>query len=51
MPFQKEFEFPSDEELTANDVNISSVYLKAGAIHYAKYCEKENDVRKILYCT
>lgn len=44
MPFTKEFEFPSDEELTTTEVNISLSALRAGAIHFGKYCERENNV-------
>lgn len=44
MPFQKEFTMPSEEELTVNEVNLSSSRLHAAAIHLGKYCELENNV-------
>ena len=37
------FKFPSDEELTVEEVPLGSPYLRAGANHYGKYCEAQNN--------
>jgi hypothetical protein len=36
---------PSEEELTVQEVNLSGPALRAGAFHYGKYCEFQNNVR------
>lgn len=36
---------PPEEELTVQEVNLSGPALRAGAFHYGKYCEFENNVR------
>lgn len=34
---------PTEEELTAQEVNLSGSALRAGAFHYGKYCEFQNN--------
>lgn len=36
---------PPEEELTVQEVNLSGPALRAGAFHYGKYCELQNNVR------
>ena len=48
MVFTKDFKFPSDEELTTEEVPLGSAYLRAGAFHYGKYCEVQNN--EFLLC-
>ncbi|XP_015921868.1 NADH dehydrogenase [ubiquinone] 1 alpha subcomplex subunit 8 [Parasteatoda tepidariorum] len=59
MPFTEDFYLPSEEELTVQEVNLSAPYLKAGALHFGKYCDtqckefmlcrkEENDPRRCL---
>jgi hypothetical protein len=36
---------PPEEELTVQEVNLSGPALRAGAFHYGKYCEFQNNVR------
>jgi NADH dehydrogenase (ubiquinone) 1 alpha subcomplex subunit 8 len=36
---------PPEEELTVQEVNLSGPALRAGAFHYGKHCEFENNVR------
>jgi len=43
MVFTKDFKFPTDEELTTEEVPLGSTYLRAGAFHYGKYCEAQNN--------
>jgi NADH dehydrogenase (ubiquinone) 1 alpha subcomplex subunit 8 len=35
---------PSDEELTVQEINLSSPALRAASFHVGKFCEKENNV-------
>ncbi|GIY46378.1 NADH dehydrogenase 1 alpha subcomplex subunit 8 [Caerostris extrusa] len=59
MPFTESFYLPTNEELTVPEINVSTPTLKAGAIHFGKYCDEqckefmlcrkeENDPRKCL---
>lgn len=44
---------PTEEELTVDEVNLSSAALRAGSFHMGKYCENQNNVRTvnfICYC-
>lgn len=42
---------PNDEELNAEEINLSSAALRAGAFHMGKYCENQNNVSpKIIPC-
>ena len=34
---------PTEEELTVDEVQLGSVYLKAGSQHLGKYCESQNN--------
>lgn len=45
MVFGKDYKFPTDEELFGGveDVPLGTPYLKAGAFHYGKYCEAQNN--------
>ena len=43
MVFTKDFKFPSDSELTVEECPLGTPYLKAGAFHYGKYCEAQNN--------
>ena len=43
MVFSKDFKFPTDEELTVEEVPLGSTYLRAGAFHYGKACEEQNN--------
>jgi NADH dehydrogenase (ubiquinone) 1 alpha subcomplex subunit 8 len=40
---------PTEEELTAQEVNLSGSALRAGAFHYGKYCEFQNNVRVAIF--
>lgn len=40
---------PPEEELTVQEVNLSGPALRAGAFHYGKYCEFENNVRVLMF--
>ncbi|KAK4297798.1 hypothetical protein Pmani_029802 [Petrolisthes manimaculis] len=40
--FTKDFELPTEEELTVQEVNVTTSSLRAGAFHLGKSCEKEN---------
>lgn len=35
---------PTEEELTVPEVNLSSPFLHAGAFHFGKHCEFQNNV-------
>jgi NADH dehydrogenase (ubiquinone) 1 alpha subcomplex subunit 8 len=35
---------PPEQELTVQEVNLSGPALNAGAFHYGKYCEFQNNV-------
>lgn len=48
MVFGKDFKFPTDEELTVEEVPLGTPYLRAGAFHYGKACEAENN--EFLLC-
>ena len=39
---------PPEEELTVQEVNLSGPALRAGAFHYGKFCEFENNVRVLV---
>ncbi|XP_066972513.1 NADH dehydrogenase [ubiquinone] 1 alpha subcomplex subunit 8 [Macrobrachium rosenbergii] len=41
--YTKDFELPAEEELTVQEINISTPYLKAGAFHLGKHCEEQNN--------
>ena len=43
MVFKKDYQFPTEEELTTEEVPLGSTYLRAGAFHYGKYCEQQNN--------
>jgi len=43
MPFTKDHVFPTDEELTVEEVPLGAPYLKAGATYLGKYCEPQNN--------
>lgn len=40
----KETELPTYEELTVQEVELSTPFLRAGAFHVGKQCEAENNV-------
>jgi NADH dehydrogenase (ubiquinone) 1 alpha subcomplex subunit 8 len=40
---------PPEEELTVQEVNLSGPALRAGAFHYGKFCEFENNVRVLMF--
>lgn len=42
MVISDETTLPTEEELTVQEVNLSSSALRAGAFHLGKQCEKEN---------
>ncbi|GFR33277.1 NADH dehydrogenase 1 alpha subcomplex subunit 8 [Trichonephila clavata] len=41
MPFSEDFYLPSPEELKVQEINVSTPTLKAGAIHFGKYCDEQ----------
>lgn len=41
---------PTDEELTTEEVNLSSAALRAGAFHLGKHCENQNNVSESFVC-
>ncbi|XP_054707772.1 NADH dehydrogenase [ubiquinone] 1 alpha subcomplex subunit 8-like [Uloborus diversus] len=41
MPFTEEFYLPPEEELKVQEINLSTPFLKAGALHFGKYCNEE----------
>lgn len=43
--------FPSDEELTVPEINLSGPALRAGSFHFGKYCENQNNVSYIIKLT
>jgi len=49
MVITSDIHIPSDEELTTQEVNLSSPALRAGAFHLGKYCENQNNVRLLLF--
>lgn len=40
----KDTQLPTYEELTVQDVELSTPFLKAGSFHLGKQCEAENNV-------
>ena len=49
MSFTNQAYLPSYEELYTPPLNLTSAALKAGALHFGKYCEKQSNVNnKIL---
>ena len=40
---------PSEEELTVQELNVSSAALRARALHLGKQCEYQNNVRILEY--
>lgn len=44
MPYPQDMNFPSEEELTVNEINLSMAALYAGAHHIGKVCEQQNNV-------
>ena len=49
MVFTKNLKMPTDEELTVQEVNISTSGLRAGAFHLGKHCEQQNNVSEIYH--
>lgn len=45
MGITEDVNLPTEEELTVKEVTLSAPCLKAGAFHYGKYCEDQNNVR------
>lgn len=45
MGIKEDFNLPTEEELTVQEVNVSTSVLRAGAFHLGKACEFENNVR------
>ena len=43
MVFTKDFDFPSDQELTTEECPLGTPYLRAGAGHLGRYCEAQNN--------
>ncbi|GBO16535.1 NADH dehydrogenase [ubiquinone] 1 alpha subcomplex subunit 8 [Araneus ventricosus] len=41
MPFTEDFYLPSEEELKVQEINVTTPTLKAGAIHFGKYCDEQ----------
>lgn len=41
MPFQEDFYLPSEEDLKVQEINLSAPILKAGAVHFGKYCDEQ----------
>lgn len=48
MPFTEDFYLPSAEELKVEEIKLSTPFLKAGALHFGKYCDDQCKVRYIL---
>lgn len=40
----KDFQLPSEEELTVQEINISTPSLRAAAFHIGNTCEAQNNV-------
>lgn len=51
MVITNEINLPPDSELTVNEVQLSGPALRAGSFHLGKYCESQNNVRKIIINT
>ena len=47
MVVTRDITLPSDEELTVQEVNVSTPGLRAAAFHMGKYCESVNNVSKV----
>ena len=47
--FTKEFTLPELEDITVEEVELSSPALFAGANHFGKYCENKNLVSKPMF--
>ncbi len=47
MPFTEDFYLPSEEELKVQEINVSTPVLKAGAIHFGKYCDEQCKVSSV----
>lgn len=45
MGVSKDFKFPSDEEITTQELDISWPYIQAAAVFLGKKCEWFNNVR------
>lgn len=45
MGITEDINLPTDEELTVQEINVSTSVLRAGAFHLGKACEFENNVR------
>lgn len=43
----KDFTLPTEEDLTVQEINISTPALRAAAFHVGKECEKQNNVRRM----
>lgn len=41
MPFTEDYYLPPPEELEVQEVNLTTPYLKAGALHFGKYCDEQ----------
>lgn len=48
MGITEEVSLPTDEELTVQEVTVSSPVLKAAAVYIGKACEFDNNVRLLL---
>ena len=44
MIYTEDFTLPAKEELTVEEINLSTPALRAGAFHLGKYCEKPSQV-------
>lgn len=44
MVITSEVNLPTEEELTIQEVNVSTAALRAGAFHLGKHCEYQNNV-------
>lgn len=51
MPFTEDYYLPSQEELTVQEINLSAPLLKAGAVHFGKYCDEQCKVSKYILVT
>lgn len=45
MVITSETVLPTEEELTTQEINLSSAALRAGAFHLGKHCEYQNNVK------
>jgi hypothetical protein len=48
MVLTKDVELPQVDELTVPEINLSTPFLKAGAMHLGKHCEDVNNVKIII---